>query len=179
MAYTRTLFAAAALLAALSARATAQRAATDYRLGNGALVGGHQTAIAPLRSTLGQPNAPTAIAGPTRLRVAGTVPVRVSWSKSEVALASAFAVALLIDAGQTRGLARNDWRGFRETNPFLGARPTVGQINTYTAVSGLAVLGVAAGLPARVRPWFLGAALALEAFTIAGTVRQGIPITLP
>ena len=101
---------------------------------------------------------------------------RLSWRQSDVALASAFTVALLIDAAQTRGLARNGWRDFRETNFILGSNPTVGQLNTYTAIAGLSVLGAAAALPARVRPWLLGAALAVEAFTIAGTAKQGVAI---
>ena len=77
---------------------------------------------------------------------------------------------------QTRGLARNGWRDFRETNFILGPNPTVGQLNTYTAIAGLSVLGAAAALPARVRPWLLGAALAVEAFTVAGTAKQGVAI---
>jgi hypothetical protein len=101
---------------------------------------------------------------------------RLSWSQTDVALASAFTVALLVDAGQTRSLARGGWHEFRETNPILGSRPTVGQLNTYTAVAGLSVLGAAAAAPARLRPWLLGAALAVEAFTIAGTAQQGIAI---
>src|SRR5881409_509172 len=103
-------------------------------------------------------------------------PPRLSWRQSDIALAGAFTVALLIDAGHTRWLAQGGWRNFRESNPILGSHPTVGQLNTYTAVTGLAVLGAAAALPARVRPWLLGAALAVETFTIAGTTHQGIAI---
>jgi len=83
---------------------------------------------------------------------------RLSWTQTDLALASAFTMALLVDAGQTRWLAKGGWHEFRETNPILGPRPTVGQLNTYTAVCGLA------------------AALAVESFTIAGTTRQGIAI---
>src|SRR5205807_5139849 len=101
---------------------------------------------------------------------------RLNWSQTDLTLAGAFTVALLVDAGQTRWLAKGGWHAFRETNPILGSRPTVGQLNTYTAVSGIAVLGAAAVAPARVRPWLLGAALAVEAFTIAGTTQQGIAI---
>jgi len=101
---------------------------------------------------------------------------RLSWTQTDLALASAFTVALLVDAGQTRWLAKGGWHDFRETNPILGSRPTVGQLNTYTAISGLVVLGAAAAAPPRVRPWLLGAALAVEAFTIAGTMQQGIAI---
>jgi len=107
------------------------------------------------------------------------LPARVSWTRSHTALASAFAITLLIDAAQTRELARQGWVDFREANPLLGARPTVGQVNTYTALAGLSVLGAAAALPPRVRPWLLGAAIALQAFTIQGSVRQGLPIRFP
>jgi len=34
-------------------------------------------------------------------------------------------------------------------------------------------------VPARVRPWLLGVALAVETFTIAGTVRQGVALRFP
>ena len=101
---------------------------------------------------------------------------RLSWTQTDLALASAFTMALLVDAGQTRWLAKGGWHEFRETNPILGPRPTVGQLNTYTAVCGLAVFGAAAAAPARVRPWLLAAALAVESFTIVGTTRQGIAI---
>ncbi|HUL03220.1 MAG TPA: hypothetical protein VLV16_08345 [Gemmatimonadales bacterium] len=110
------------------------------------------------------------------LRVGGSVPARVSWSKRDIALAGAFTASLLIDAAQTRALARDGWQGFREANPILGPSPSVRGINTYTAVVGLGMLGAAAMVPAHVRPWLLGAALAVEAFTISHTVRQGIPV---
>ena len=99
-----------------------------------------------------------------------------SWNTSHIALASAFSVALWIDASQTREAMR---RGYRETNPILGPHPSVGQVNTYTAVAGLTVLGAAAVLPPRVRPWLLGAALAVQAVTIRGSVQQGLPIRFP
>ncbi len=99
-----------------------------------------------------------------------------SWNTSHIALASAFSVALWIDASQTREAMR---RGYRETNPILGPHPSVGQVNTYTAVAGLAVLGTAAAVGGRVRPWLLAVALAVETFAITSTVRQGIAIRVP
>jgi hypothetical protein len=107
------------------------------------------------------------------------LPASVSWTRSHTALASGFVVTLLIDAAQTRALASHGWTGFRESNPLLGERPTVGQVNTYTAVAALSVLGAAAALPPRVRPWLLGAAIAVQAFTIGSSVRQGLPIRFP
>src|SRR6266704_3751134 len=99
-----------------------------------------------------------------------------SWNTSHIALASAFSVALWIDASQTREAMR---RGYRETNPILGPHPSVGQVNTYTAVAALTVLGAAAVVPARVRPWLLGVALAVETFAIAGNMRQGVALKFP
>jgi hypothetical protein len=98
-----------------------------------------------------------------------------SWRTAHVALASAFAVALEIDAAQTREAMR---RGYREVNPLLGPRPSTGRVNTYTALAGLTVVGIAAVVPARLRRWVLGVALAVETVTIASTFREGIGIRL-
>ena len=114
-----------------------------------------------------------------QLRLTGTAPFRVSWRPSEVALAGAFTAALLIDAAQTRRLAAGGWRNHVETNPILGRRPSVGQLNTYTAVSGLVVLGVAAAAPKQARPWILGVALAAEACALVAVSRAGVPIRIP
>ena len=106
------------------------------------------------------------------------VPPRPTWPAADLALAGAFGVALWVDAAQTRELARQGWKGYREANPILGPRPTIGQINRYTAVAGLTVLGLAAAVPARWRRWLLASALAVETFTVAGTVREGIALRL-
>jgi hypothetical protein len=107
------------------------------------------------------------------------LPARVSWTPSHTALASAFVVTLLIDAAQTRELARQGWTGYRETNPLLGERPSVGRVNSYTALAGLSVLGAAAAAPPRLRPWLLGAAIAVQALTIGSSMHQGLPIRFP
>jgi hypothetical protein len=102
-----------------------------------------------------------------------------SWSTGHIALASAFTVALLVDAAQTRSLARQGWPGFQESNPLLGPYPSVGRVNGYTAVAGLSVLAVAAAAPPRIRSWVLGAALVVEALTVGGNVRSGLPMRFP
>jgi hypothetical protein len=84
-----------------------------------------------------------------------------------------------MDAGQTRGLARNGWQWLHEANPILGPHPSVGRVNVYTAVAGLTVLGVAALLPARVRPWYLCAAFVIEAVTVARNAQAGVAIRFP
>jgi hypothetical protein len=107
------------------------------------------------------------------------LPARVSWAPSHTALASAFLVTLLVDAAQTRQLARQGWVGFRESNPLLGERPSVGRVNSYTVLAGLSVLGAAAAAPPRLRPWLLGAAIAVQALTIGSSMHQGLPIRFP
>jgi hypothetical protein len=107
------------------------------------------------------------------------MPAAVSWNSTHTALAGAFVVTLLVDAAQTRELARHGWTNFRESNPLLGDRPSVGRVNSYTLMAGLGVLGAAAALPPRVRPWLLGAAIAVQAFTVGGSVRNGLPIRFP
>lgn len=172
MTHTGAVLVAAALLAGLPGRTAAQ----DFSPRSGRYTRNHsgllRSAPMPLTSA-------AAAAGLPMLRLSAAVPTRTLWSASDLTLASAFTVALLIDASQTRGLARRGWRDFRETNPILGPEPSVGRINTYTAISAAAVLGAAVVLPRRVRPWLLGAALAVEAFTIGGTVRQGVAISFP
>ena len=116
--------------------------------------------------------------GSSRLALTGRLPVRVSWSRRDRALASGFVAALLIDAAQTRRMAAGGWRDWYETNPILGPSPSVGRINTYTAVAGVAVLGVAAAAPERVRPWVLGVALAVEAYALAAMSREGVKIRI-
>jgi len=164
-----------AALAGLPGQGVAQHALKDHRFWAAPRVNGQRATVWVLPGAASanpiRPNLRLTVLSATR----PTLP-RLSWSQTDVALASAFTVALLIDAGQTRSLAHGGWHNFRETNPILGSRPTVGQLNTYTAVTELAVLGAAAAAPARLRPWLLGAALAVEAFTIAGTTQQGIAI---
>src|SRR5260370_14788957 len=115
-----------------------------------------------------------AVTPPPMMRLGTALPARLSWKGSDVALAGAFVVALATDAAQTRGLARRQWRGYRESNPILGAHPSVGQVNTYSVVTGLTGLGAAAAVSSRVRPWRLGAPLAGEALTVRAGVRQGL-----
>ena len=116
----------------------------------------------------------TLAAAPAPIAAQGGQPMDRAWRASDVALAGVFTVALWIDAAQTRQGIR---RGYDELNPILGRHPTVGLVNAYTAVVGVATLGVAAAAPARARPWLLGAALALEAFAVSRNVQAGIALT--
>jgi hypothetical protein len=101
-----------------------------------------------------------------------------SWSATDVGLAGGFLASLWVDAAQTRSIARNNWVGFHEANPLIGPRPSVGQLNTYTAVAAVTTLGIAALLPARARRWWLIGAIALEAYAVTATTRSGIALRL-
>jgi hypothetical protein len=122
--------------------------------------------------------------GPLAARVSWSMqgvaelPAHRSWTASHTALASAFTLVLLVDAAQTRELARQGWPGFREANPLLGPRPSVDQVNRYTALAAAGMLTAAAAAPPRLRPWLLGAALVAEAFTVGGSVRNGLPLRI-
>jgi len=190
MTRTAMLLIAAAGLAGLSTPAAAQEALKRFSFGgtshadrlpnpffSSLSVGGRRiTTLRVDKSALRV----VAVTQPSRLALSTTaitgLPARVSWSPTHTALAGAFVMTLLMDAGQTRDLARRGWPGFREANPLLGERPSVGQVNTYTVVAGLSVLGAAAALPPKVRPWLLGAAIAVQAFTVAGSVQNGLSI---
>jgi hypothetical protein len=172
-------------LAALPRRAPAQQAARDlaaFTLASG-VRRQHRSVAATLLTMPSQPQTPSGV-GPLAARVSWStlgvaeLPARRSWTTTHTALASAFTVALLVDAAQTRDLARRGWPGFREANPLLGPHPSVGQVNTYTALAAAGMLTAAAAAPPRIRPWLLGAALAVEAVTVGGSVRNGLPLRL-
>lgn len=183
----------AAVLTGLAAPATAQEALKGVSFGEwahvdrqpnpflGSLAGGGRvsTGLRVSKDALRMVD----ITQPVRLSLSTStitdIPGRVSWTQTHTVLASAFVVTLMMDAAQTRELARHGWSGFREANPLLGARPSVGQVNTYTAIAGLTVLGAAAALPPKVRPWLLGAAIAVQAFTVAGSMQNGLPLRFP
>src|SRR5690348_11475029 len=80
-----------------------------------------------------------AATAPTRVSLStayvSQLPAHASWAPSHTALAGAFTISLLIDAAQTRALARQGWNGFREANPLLGHQPSVGRVNGYTALA--------------------------------------------
>jgi len=172
-------------LAALPRRAPAQQAArrlAEFTLASGARRQ-YRAVAATLLAMPSQPETPSGV-GPLAARVSwstmgvAALPARRGWTTSHTALASAFAVVLLVDAAQTRDLARRGWPGFREANPLLGPRPSVGQVNTYTALAAAATMTAAAAAPRRLRPWLLGAALAVEAVTVGGSVRNGLPLRI-
>jgi hypothetical protein len=183
----------AAALAAAPLRLTAQREATDLAPWT-AVAGSPRQPHSAGAAVLVMPRNPLAMGDDLTTRARAEplsargswssanitkLVARRSWNPSHIALASAFTVALLVDAAQTRALAREGWPGFRETNPLLGPYPSVGRVNSYTVVAGLSVLAAAAAAPPRIRSWLLGAALVVEALTVRGSVQRGLPLRFP
>jgi hypothetical protein len=166
----------ALLLPGIPGRGAAQGAVRNYRFW-GLVPGGQlRETVWRLPALLGPSESPNPGGRLTVMQAALPAPPRPAWRWSDVALASAFTTTLMLDAGQTRWLARDGWRVFREANPLLGPRPSVARVNVYTALAGLGVLSAAAALPDRLRPWFLGGAFAVEVVTVAGTTRQGVAL---
>jgi hypothetical protein len=102
----KTLFVIAVAAAlAVPGLASAQRALTPT--GSWASSAAHHDAQILWQQRLGESldvQAPVWKAAP--LRLSRSVPMRLAWTRTDVVLASGFTAALLIDAGQTRGLAQ-------------------------------------------------------------------------
>src|SRR2546429_405370 len=62
--------------------------------------------------------------------------------------------------------------------PLLAPRPSVVQATPSPARAAAATMTAAAAAPRRLRPWLLGAALAVEAVTVGGSVRNGLPLRI-
>lgn len=83
------------------------------------------------------------------------------WETTDYALAGATLAALAVDWGQTRYIAKNTHR-YNETNPMLGATPSVGKVDTYFVGAMVGTVALAHVLPNDWRQLFLGGVLALE-----------------
>jgi hypothetical protein len=118
------------------------------------------------------PGTPAPLGVSWSMPVSGVTRHAPSWNATDIGLAGGFLAMLWVDAAQTRSLARQGWVGFYESNPILGAQPSVGAINTYTAAVAITTLGVAALLPPRARRWWLAGAFAVETATVIYSTTQ-------
>ena len=125
------------------------------------------------------PTAPTAVSVRWSLPLNQATRHVPSWSATDLGLAGGFLTLLWVDASQTRSLARTNWKGFSEANPLLGRKPSEGQINTYTAVVAVTTLGIAQALRPKAHRWWLGAVVALQAFTVyRSTAHLGVSFSV-
>jgi hypothetical protein len=101
---------------------------------------------------------------------------RWSWSPGEIALGGAFVTTLWVDRKQT--LAERA-AGYKESNWFIGPRPSEGRVNMYTISFTLVGLGAAALVPRGA--WRVGVLAILvggELAAIQGHVGMGFAIRL-
>jgi hypothetical protein len=94
------------------------------------------------------------------------------WETTDYALAGAALTALAVDWGQTRYIAKNTHR-YNETNPMLGATPSVGKVDTYF-VAMVGTVALAHILPGDWRQLFLAGTLAVEIGAISKNRSIGI-----
>jgi hypothetical protein len=95
------------------------------------------------------------------------------WETTDYALAGAAVVALAVDWGQTRHIAKNSNR-FIETNPVLGTSPSVGKVDAYFVGAMVGTVALAHVLPSDWRQLFLGGVLALELGVVSQNRSLGI-----
>jgi len=101
---------------------------------------------------------------------------RWSWSPGEIVIGSAFTTALWVDRKQTLALRA---AGYKETNWFIGPRPSAGQVNMYAISFTIVALGTAAVIPRGA--WRVGFLAILAGGELAGiqhNVALGFPIRL-
>jgi len=95
------------------------------------------------------------------------------WETTDYALAGAAVAALAVDWGQTRHIAKNPQR-FAETNPILGASPSVGKVDAYFVGAMVGTVALAHVLPSDWRQLFLTGVLALELGVVNQNRQLGI-----
>jgi len=79
-------------------------------------------------------------------------PATPQWRPEHKVLAATAVTMLLLDHFTTVDGIK---RGYRESNPLLGPHPSLGRLNTFTALEIMAELGIGALLPDRARTiWF-------------------------
>jgi len=89
-------------------------------------------------------------------------PVRAAdWSDTDSVLLGGALVALTLDWGQTRTIAKNP-ELWHENNSMLGAHPSVGNVNKHFAVAMLGTIALSYVLPPSYRQLFLGGLILVE-----------------
>jgi len=95
------------------------------------------------------------------------------WETTDYALAGAALTALAVDWGQTRYIAKNTHR-YSETNPMLGATPSVGKVDAYFVCAMVGTVALAHVLPSDWRQLFLAGTLAVEIGAVSQNRSIGI-----
>ena len=82
------------------------------------------------------------------------------WTKTDTAIQATWTAMHIVDWSQTRRIAKEP-KMFSERNPILGDHPSVGEVDTYMAISAVANLGVAYALPKPYRRYFQGISIGI------------------
>lgn len=96
------------------------------------------------------------------------------WNDSDRALYAATVALDAVDWSQTR---RAGALGYVEHNPLIDVG-NAGQVNRYFIATPILQYLIADALPGSVRPWFLGASLAVEVGSVAHNRHVGLSVRL-
>lgn len=95
------------------------------------------------------------------------------WSQADTNRQIGYTVLHMADWSQTRYIARHP-KEYHEVNPVLGRHPSVGKVNTYFAVTGLANIWVSGALSPKYRKWWQYFCIGFEGGVVAHNASIGI-----
>ena len=98
------------------------------------------------------------------------------WDRTDSMLLGSALTLTAIDWGQTRDIAQHPER-FSESNPILGAHPSVGRVDNYFLISMAGIVGLSAVLPSRTRKYVLGGVTFVEAVVVINNHGAGIRVS--
>lgn len=107
------------------------------------------------------------------------------WDKEDIALATTFTVATIIDWGQTRDMSKNNYEKkdsmskttyYKETNIYLGKYPSIGKIDAYMLTSLLGSLATVHILNSKWRKKVLFTLSTIELWVINHNYNNGLKI---
>lgn len=101
-----------------------------------------------------------------------------AWTAGDMALQAAFLLALAVDRAQTEEFVRHPRPGANEevgwARHFIGAHPSVGQVNGYNAACAILHTAIAVTLPKPYRTVWQSFWIGVEVNTIDSNVNAGI-----
>ena len=98
------------------------------------------------------------------------------WTTEQKTIAYTYAVAHVVDWGQTRTIAKNPQR-WRELNPVLGRHPSVDRVNVYFLLAPVIGYVIADSLSSEHRTWALRAITAIQIVVVSNNIRAGIHVS--
>lgn len=97
------------------------------------------------------------------------------WLPEDTDRETAYLAVLAVDWAQTRGQARNHWKGYYEMNPLLGSdSPSIDRVNIVCVTSGIAHYYISKALPEKWRTRFQYVTIGLEGSAVAYNFSIGV-----